>query len=164
MEWYLLVALVCISLMTTVVWHLFMKHFLPLRSKTWKKSCLLSSKQMWGPRPSRYSRTVCFRGGRSSDSCIGTASGNWWNRTQSSSFFQTAAVPLRLQKQAWVGFSAARISLRRAEEGTVPYQFRGKNQASGMNFAPSLRWGLCEVRINPNSTKEATATGRGIKE
>lgn len=117
-----------------------MKHFLPLRSKTWKKSCLLSSKHMWGPRPSRYSRTVCFRGGRSSDSCIGTASGNWWNRTQSSSFFQTAAVPLRLQKQAWVGFSAARISLRRAEEGTVPYQFRGKNQASGMNFAPSLRW------------------------
>ena len=121
-----------------IVWHLFVTYFLALKSKAWRNRNLVSSKELWGPGPSYYSRTKWLRR---------TASEHWWNSTPSPSNLQTSSITwakksFPLFKPAWFGFSVTCSLLNRVEKGTFPYQFWGKHGVFGGNFAYLLRWRL----------------------
>ena len=121
-----------------IVWHLFVTYFLALKSKAWRNRNIVSSKQLWGPGPSYYSRTKWLRR---------TASEHWWNSTPNPSNLHTSSITwakksFPLFKPAWFGFSVTCSLLSRVEKGTFPYQFWGKHGVFGGNFAYLLRWRL----------------------
>ena len=152
--------LICISVIMIIVWHLFMKYFLALKSKAWRNRNLVSSKQLWGPGPSHYSRTKWLRR---------TASEHWWNSTPSPSNLQTSSITwakksFPLFKPAWFGFSVTCSLLNRVEKDTFPYLRQTRGIWRELCILAEVKTKNSIQRTQRTWNKEATASRRDIKE